>query len=132
MKKRSITLATAGAVAAAGLAVAAGSAQASQWPPACQYHAHACVAVDNQTGGNVHSLRVNGQCLLFNNPGTSHYYSRAAVEYGGTPTTLTYSGYHCEGNTQNSETVRWDTNTGSGNYRWAHITYYYHPRGPIT
>jgi hypothetical protein len=81
----------------------------------------------------VHSVRVNGQCLWFGNPGPNHYFPHVAVNYNGTPpTTLTYSGSHCEGNTQNTEGVNWDQSTASGNYRWVHISYLYHPRDPIT
>ncbi|WP_217241870.1 hypothetical protein [Streptomyces sp. AC555_RSS877] len=36
-------------------------------------------------------------------------------------TLLTFSGYHCESDTQNSQPVGWCTGTGTGNYRWVSI-----------
>ena len=37
------------------------------------------------------------------------------------PTTLTYSGYHCESNTQKLAARGLVTGAGTGNYRWVNI-----------
>ncbi|MEU9329902.1 hypothetical protein AB0D91_40040 [Streptomyces canus] len=123
MKTRLIGMIIAGGAAAAALAVTAGPAQAASQPPQCQADAGACVAVTDGTGGQVHSISVNGQCASFTTNNVNRYFPEVTVDPSQTsPTTLTYSGYHCESNTQISQPVGWFTgSTGPGNYRWVII-----------
>jgi Flp pilus assembly protein TadG len=125
MKKRLISMIAAGGAAAAALALTTGPAQAASQPPQCQADAGACVAVTDGTRGQVHSISVNGQCASFTTVSTAitnRYFPQVTVDPSQTsPTTLTYSGYHCESNTQNSQPVGWFTGTGIGNYRWVNI-----------
>ncbi|MFG2732367.1 hypothetical protein [Streptomyces canus] len=122
MKTRLIGMIIAGGAAAAALAVTAGPAQAASQPPQCQADAGACVAVTDGTG-QVHSISVNGQCASFTTNNVNRYFPEVTVDPSQTsPTTLTYSGYHCESNTQISQPVGWFTgSTGPGNYRWVII-----------
>ncbi|MGW0337827.1 hypothetical protein ACWD0J_39560 [Streptomyces sp. NPDC003011] len=119
MKKRLIGMITAGGAAAAALAVTAGPAQAASQPPQCQADAGgACLAVTNGTKGQVHSISVNGRCVSFTTDSVNQYFPEVTVPSSGTsPTTLTYSGYHCESNTQNSQPVVWSTGPWDSNYR---------------
>ncbi|MFD3505226.1 hypothetical protein ACFWWT_35770 [Streptomyces sp. NPDC058676] len=126
MKKRLISMIAAGGAAAAALAVTTGPAQAASQPPQCQAGAGAaCVAVNDGTRGKVHSISVNGQCASFTTDSTTltnRYFPEVTVDPAqASPTLLTYSGYHCESDTQNSQPVGWYTGTGTGNYRWVSI-----------
>ncbi|MEU9919337.1 hypothetical protein [Streptomyces sp. NPDC051001] len=122
MEKRLIGMIAAGGAAAAALAVTAGPAQAASQPPQCQADAGAaCVAVTNEKNGPVHSINVNGQCVSFTTA-VNQYFPKVTVSpSGASPTTLTYSGYHCESTTQISQPVGWFTGTAAGNYRWVTI-----------
>jgi hypothetical protein len=125
MKKRPIGMIAAGGAAAAALAVTvtAGPAQAATRPPQCQADAGAaCLAVTNGTKGQVRSISVNGRCVSFTADNVNQYFPEVPVApSGASPTTLTYSGYHCEGTTQNSQPVAWFTGPTAGNYRWVTI-----------
>ncbi len=130
MKKRLISLIAAGGAAAAALAVTTGPAQAASQPPPCQADAGAaCLAVNDGTRGKVHSISVNdgngAQCVSFTTDSTTvtnRYFPEVTVDPAqASPTLLTYSGYHCESDTQNSQPVGWYTGTGTGNYRWVSI-----------
>jgi hypothetical protein len=122
MTKKRLTSAIASCVlAVAGLALTQGSAEAAT--PKCGYTAHACVAIYN-TSDYTHSVRVNGQCLVFHNAGNSYQfvYSHVAVSKGGEPSVQTYGGYHCEGNTSGVDLDwQWDGNADSNNYRWLRV-----------
>lgn len=125
MKKRVISACLAGGLAATGLVVTAATAQASA-PVRCGVSKHsgqACVLVNDNTGGEVHSIRVQGQCLLFSNSSTRHYYGNVYVPLSLWPDTLTYSGYNCEGNTQNTMNVNWHQGSGEDtNFRTVDIS----------
>jgi hypothetical protein len=123
MKKRLFGMIAAGGAAAAALAVTASPAQAASQPPQCQAGAgDACLAVTNGTKGQVHSISVNGYCVSFPTDSVNQYFPEVSVApSGASPTTLTYSGYRCESNTQNSQPVVWSTGPWDGNYRWVVI-----------
>ncbi|MBV9026630.1 MAG: hypothetical protein JO362_23175 [Streptomycetaceae bacterium] len=124
-KKRLIGVIAAGGLAATGLAVTAAMAQASA-PVSCSVSKHsgrACVIVHDDSQGQVHSVRVNGRCLLWSSSAPDHYYGQVSVAMNSTPDVQTYSGHNCEGNTQNSMIVYWANWSGERtNFRPVYIS----------
>lgn len=125
-KQRLVSVLAAGGLGAATLAVVAGSAQA--WAPVpCSVSKHsgnACVLLDDETHGLIHSVRVNGQCLLFNSGFPNHYYGKVTVPMNTTPTLQPYFEYHCEGNTNaDGLGVNWSDKAGKRtNFRRVVVT----------
>jgi hypothetical protein len=111
-KKRLISLIAAGGLGAATLAVIAASAQASA-PTHCdaasKHAGTACVFIDKQVpSGTADSVRVNGRCLTQSggDGGKKYYYGQVSVRMDSTPTVETYTGYWCEGNTEDTYEVK--------------------------
>jgi hypothetical protein len=111
-KKRLIGLIAAGGLGAATLAVIAGSAQAGA-PVNCnaasKHNGTACVFIDKKVpSGTADSVRVNGRCLRQDpgDGGKKYYYSNISVRMDSKPTVETYTGFRCEGNTQDTYEVK--------------------------
>ena len=122
MKKRLISMITAGGAAVAALAVTAGPAQAAYQPPPCQADTGACLAVTNAPESQVRSIKLIDKCVTLKTNSVNSWYSDVAVApSGASPTTLTYTGDHCENNTQNSQPVVWSTSPDGNQYRWVVI-----------
>jgi hypothetical protein len=116
-------------IAAAAAAAAAGGVFFASTAGAAPLPTTARVAISMTADADVNSVRINGGCVWLSGytlAGSYHYYyTHAWVNNSSNvrPTLLTYSGFKCEGNSQNGMDVGWDgPMMTAGGYRWVHIS----------
>jgi hypothetical protein len=109
---------------AAALPLLAMPAQANAAQSCTAGAGHSCIRVINKTGA-VHSLRINpswGTCLTGSTPGATTVWRTVTVSSNTSAPLNTYTGTGCQGGTQNSVHVFWNTTPDASNYETVTIS----------